>query len=183
MLGTLKRGKEKRGTKLGAPRFATIADIGKERIRRVIAKLRSDQRPGEDLGFRVFKQADSNFRDVDPAAYVRNGRLIVDPLKPGWEPLAVVWEIALSEGLPLTSQVNCATKRRGKQSQTAYAVMDATPGHEQAVLVCLDPVVWPWFPKAFELHRFLGLLVICRDCAISEAVGRKLETQCQLRVF
>lgn len=35
--------------------FATIAEIGKERIRRVIGRLGQERAPAEDLGFKVFK--------------------------------------------------------------------------------------------------------------------------------
>lgn len=183
MLGSIKRGREKRGSVFGAaPRLSTLAEIGKERIRRVIARMRKDQRPNEDLGFRVFKQCESSFRaGPDPDAFIRAGRLIVDPLKPGWEPLAVVWEIALSEGLPLTSQIRRGEKRKGRQRQTVYAVIDATPNQEQALMVCLDAVVYPWLPSAFRLQPHNVL--ICRDCAISEKAGHKLESRCKLLVF
>lgn len=52
----------------------TIADIGKERIRRVVDKMQSDREgeldlsdreTPEDLGFRVYKLAESNFRQWD----------------------------------------------------------------------------------------------------------------------
>ena len=55
----------------GNPQFPTIADIGKERIRRVISTIRSEdegkldlplREEPEDLGFRVFKLAPSNYK-------------------------------------------------------------------------------------------------------------------------
>ena len=54
--------------------LCTIADIGKERIRRVVEKMQSeregeldlsDRETPEDLGFRVYKLAESNFRQWD----------------------------------------------------------------------------------------------------------------------
>jgi adenine-specific DNA-methyltransferase len=53
----------------GSPDYPTIADIGKERIRRVIKKLNDDENgklkaedaPPQDRGFKAFKLTSSNF--------------------------------------------------------------------------------------------------------------------------
>ena len=53
------------------PQFSTIAEIGKERIRRVIQRMQeeSDDKPNEaramfaDLGFKVFKLEQTQFKD------------------------------------------------------------------------------------------------------------------------
>lgn len=78
----------------GNQQFSTIAEIGKERIRRVIAcmkKEREDQlaldKP-EDLGFKVFKLAPSNYKQwqgdlsglQDPTGLVHQAELFADPL-------------------------------------------------------------------------------------------------------
>jgi adenine-specific DNA-methyltransferase len=53
------------------PQFPTIAEIGKERVRRVVAAMKheeesklslSTREKPEDLGFRVFKLAPSNYK-------------------------------------------------------------------------------------------------------------------------
>ncbi len=90
------------------PQYPTIADIGKERIRRVIAKLRSENqdklglttREGpEDLGFRVFKLSPSNYKQwksidaSDPEAYSKQLELFADLLVENWEPVNVLWEV------------------------------------------------------------------------------------------
>jgi len=78
--------------------FPTIADIGKERIRRVITKLQKEKEgkldlearnTPEDLGFRVFKLAESNYKpwtgveERNPEGYTRQIELHIDPLIPG----------------------------------------------------------------------------------------------------
>ena len=45
--------------------YKTITEIGKERIRRIINKLEEEKKDNEDLGFKVFKLSESNFRTPD----------------------------------------------------------------------------------------------------------------------
>ena len=85
--------------------FPTIADIGKERIRRVVKKL-AKEKSGEldlkardvpeDLGFKVFKLAESNYRPWSGAdlkageGYAKEMELYTDPLLDGWKPEKVI---------------------------------------------------------------------------------------------
>ncbi|MBS4058913.1 MAG: site-specific DNA-methyltransferase, partial [Bacteroidetes bacterium] len=99
----------------GNPQFSTIAEIGKERIRRVVARAKKE-REGQlaldkpiDLGFKVFKLATSNYKqwDADPAGLqdptglVRQAELFNDPLVAGWQSENVLYEVALKEGYGL----------------------------------------------------------------------------------
>ena len=94
--------------------FPTIADVGKERIRRVVAKLKKDNQGKldfkdgerlEDLGFKIFKLARPNIQrwsldaDRDPAAYAEKLSLFNDPLAAGASTENVLYEIALSRGV------------------------------------------------------------------------------------
>ena len=103
----------------GRADFPTIADITKARVRRAIDKVAKEtkgQLPlgaggGEDLGFRVFKLADSNFTAWDSGAskdvqqlgeqlslhmqHVQKGRTGAD----------ILYEILLKSGFPLTAPV------------------------------------------------------------------------------
>ncbi|MBM3216571.1 site-specific DNA-methyltransferase, partial [Candidatus Poribacteria bacterium] len=87
--------------------FQTVADIGKERIRRVIAKVQQERDESlplngnaEDLGFRVFKLAESNFRqwkaveEHDFETWMRQMELFVDPLLPDTAVESAIFEIA-----------------------------------------------------------------------------------------
>jgi adenine-specific DNA-methyltransferase len=107
----------------GQQDYATIADIGKERIRRVIARLQEadaeeltalqQRTTPEDLGFKLFKLTVSNYvpwtggGGSDPAAYLHQLSLFTNPLLKGWKPVNVLWEIALREGFGLTASGLC----------------------------------------------------------------------------
>ena len=104
--------------------YNTIADIGKERIRRVIAQMqqeREGQLPlletretPEDLGFKVFKLAPSNYRpwrgvvDDTPDAYEQQMALFTNPLVDGWAAEDVIYEVALKEGYGLNCHIEPA---------------------------------------------------------------------------
>jgi adenine-specific DNA-methyltransferase len=103
----------------GRADYPTIADIAKERIRRVAGKLGGNRKgapaadgiPTQDHGFRVFKLADSNILPWDSGATedveVLESRLDgqVDPIRPGRTDEDIVFEVILNSGFPLTVQV------------------------------------------------------------------------------
>jgi adenine-specific DNA-methyltransferase len=101
----------------GREDYPTIADIGKERIRRVIAKLKKEKAARlpsgetEDLGFRVFKLAASHHKlwagvaEKEPTGYGKEMGLFQDPLLPGWSAENILWEVALKEGFCLNSKI------------------------------------------------------------------------------
>jgi adenine-specific DNA-methyltransferase len=169
--------------------FATIADIGKERIRRVIAQrtqedegkmpLETRETP-EDLGFRVFKLAESNFRswngvDEDtPEAYAQQMAMFSDSLVDNWKAEDVIYEVALKEGYGL----NCAIEPvAGITGNTVYCVAD--PDREQSFHICLDNALQP------ETLQVLNLspddLFICRDVALDDEAAANLALQCRLK--
>ncbi len=93
----------------GREDYATIADIGKDRIRRVVAKMKKEQEgklaidAPQDLGFRVYKLAESNMKpwkgtdEKDPEKYAKTMEMFLDPLVEGWKPQNVIAEVALKE--------------------------------------------------------------------------------------
>lgn len=109
--------------------YKTIADIAKERIRRAGAKIRGEveaeqvKQSGElglagtpevkmpDLGFKVFKLEDSNFKQwrkttAATLAEVEQQMLdLVDPVKPGAEIENIVYELLLKSGKDLNSKI------------------------------------------------------------------------------
>ena len=103
----------------GREDYPTIADIAKERVRRVIKKL-NDEDAGkldldgarkQDRGFRVFKLAESNFNPWnaevphDAPALERQLDLHVDHLGEGRTPDDILHEILLKNGFSLTTPV------------------------------------------------------------------------------
>ena len=85
--------------------FKTIADIGKERIRRAANQL------GDKNGFKVFRLDESNFKvwDSTPTADVkeiqRRLEMHVNHLNPKSSKEDILYEILLKAGHPLTTSI------------------------------------------------------------------------------
>ncbi len=171
--------------------LTTIAEIGKERIRRVIKKLKdeakgklefTDREAPEDLGFKVFKLAESNYRpwngveDKNGEAYARTMEIFAAPLLPGWKPMNVIYEVALKEGYSLTCSVE---EVPGSVGNTIYRVTDADRG--QSFLVCLDDKLKAAAVKALGLKK--DDLFICRDVALTDEQAANLALQCKLKTI
>jgi adenine-specific DNA-methyltransferase len=104
----------------GNPDYPTIADIGKERIRRVIeklneednGKLRAEDESPQDRGFKVFKPTSSNFKIWDgaeasekPEQLAAQLRAFAENVLPDRSREDILYEILLKSGLPLTAEV------------------------------------------------------------------------------
>ena len=116
--------------------YPTIADITKERVRRVIAKLNKEKREvdGEDRGFRVFKLAESNFNIWDAqgsrqlGAFLEQLQLHVDNVRDDRSAEDVLFELLLKSGYPLSATIETL-------DLTGKRVFSVAEG---ALLVCLD---------------------------------------------
>lgn len=112
----------------GRADYPTIADITKERVRRVIAKL------GKGDGFRVFKLAESNFTTwdaglaQDPDALSQQLQLHVNHVRPDRTDEDLLAEILLKSGYPLPVAVERLT--------LGGAVVHSVDGGR--LLVCLE---------------------------------------------
>jgi adenine-specific DNA-methyltransferase len=166
----------------------TLADVSKARLRAVIAK-KADARQGElelkdemPEGFRVFKLAESNLKrwsgiaSKDPATYAQELLRFADPLVPGWEAEALIWEIALREGYSLTSRVE---KLPGPDGQTFWRVTDSD--RDQFFYACLDASLTLEAVTPLELTP--GVLFVCRDRALDDTLAANLALQCRLKVI
>ncbi|MFH2054703.1 MAG: site-specific DNA-methyltransferase [bacterium] len=124
------------------PGYPTIAEITKERVRRSIKVLRKkdegtldfEKRDRQDLGFRVYKLTESNFKPWN-AEVPHNGKALEDQLelhvnhiRKGSSAEDILSEILLKSGFPLTTPVE-TLKLEGK---TVYSIADG------ALLICLD---------------------------------------------
>jgi len=99
--------------------YKTIAEIGKERIRRVIKKIEEDQdgkldldgnAGKQDFGFKGFKLRESNFKIW--RTKIKNEEQLVEQLQQHLEPLDknaktvdVLYELLLKSGVPLTAKI------------------------------------------------------------------------------
>ena len=97
----------------------TIADIGKERIRRVSKKIKTEAATSDmDLGLKVFKLKNSNFKIwrgdvVDTAEDLeRQMDLLKDPVKPEAREQNLLWELLLKSGYDLNTKI--AEQKAGK---------------------------------------------------------------------
>jgi adenine-specific DNA-methyltransferase len=134
----------------GRSDYATIADITKERVRRVIKKLDDkDAQAGkqlsltdkaavvpkpQDRGFRVFKLAESNFKpwnaDIpkDAKALTEQLELHIDHIRSGRGEADLLYEILLKTGYPPTTPVETIQLA----SKTVYSAAGG------AFLICLE---------------------------------------------
>ncbi|MBX9891546.1 MAG: site-specific DNA-methyltransferase [Chitinophagaceae bacterium] len=107
--------------------YKTIADISKERIRRVIKKIKVENEEennkklaeldfGEkeekllDLGFKSFKLTNSNFKiwrggEINEGNLVQQLEVFTNPVKQGSDFSAMLFELLLKLGYPLTAAV------------------------------------------------------------------------------
>jgi adenine-specific DNA-methyltransferase len=129
------------------PEYPTIAEIGKERIRRVIKKIKEEQAQqldlaeGEpqDLGFKVYKLARSNlkiwkdYKGDDIQALQTQLFEHENKLVDGWTEEKVITELQLLEGFPLDSKVELAPDF---QSDKVFCVSHEDIEHR--LFICLS---------------------------------------------
>jgi len=149
----------------GRTDYRTIADICKERIRRVIKKL-NDEDAGKldmhrgarlDRGFRVFKLSESNFKTWDaqvehePKALEGQLELHIDHIRDERTNDDILYELLIKSGFPLTTNVKTLTL----EGKSVYSVSDG------AMLLCLERKL------TLELIRSMAAMkperVVCLD--------------------
>lgn len=122
--------------------YKTIADITRERVRRVIKKLNKEDEgelglDGEkqDRGFKVFKLAESNFKtwesgspQGDPAKLTKQMELHINHIRDNRTQDDILFEILMKSGFPLTTSIE-------KLSLVGKTVHSAAGG---GLLICLE---------------------------------------------
>jgi adenine-specific DNA-methyltransferase len=118
--------------------YKTIADIGKERIRRAGEKILQDNADKDDIenldiGFKVFKLSSSNIKpwDADFDNLEETLLNIVDNIKEERTEDDVLYEILLKYGLDLTVPI----EERQIAGKTVYAIGFG------ALVICLDDMI------------------------------------------
>ncbi len=162
----------------GKPDYPTIAEIGKERVRRVIARMQaadagkldlSTRSTPEDLGFRTFRLVASSYKRWQPvtqADFINKIAEQRDPLADGWQPEPLLWELALREGYSLATTIDALT-------DGLYRVAD--PDKQQAMLVSLSATS-PQLTTV-PLDGISLLLVRDRDLDDSQLANLKLQAK------
>ena len=133
-------------------------------------------------GFRVFKLAESNLKrwsgitSKDPEVYAQELMKFADPLMPGWESEALVWEVALREGYSLTSRVE---KLPLVDGHTFWRITDSD--RDQYFYACFDGSLSLEVVTGLELTP--DILFVCRDQALDDTLAANLALQCRLKVI
>ena len=118
--------------------YKTIADIAKERICRAAKEIAKEENPDKvqnvDLGFKVFKLDESNFKiwNNDQNDFKKNParqlEFNIDHIKPDSSVEDILFEILLKDGLPLTTKI----EKKQFAGKDVYSIEDDT------LLICLD---------------------------------------------
>jgi adenine-specific DNA-methyltransferase len=175
-------------TKTGAEALSlgmrTIADIGKERLRRVSKQLRQGRNKNstEDLGFRVMRLAQSNFRawkDYEGDNVNRIIELFAEaehPLNDEWTPAGLLIETMLLEGFPLDAkQISLGSVKRNK-------VMEVTTDYGTNKLVaCFDDRLHADTIMALDLAE--TDVFVCFDRALTDEAKIRLADRCILKTI
>lgn len=139
--------------------FKNIADIGKERIRRVIKKIKDEQdgqlfkKDGLDLGLKVFKLTTSNFKVWDGSSedIKKQLELSVNHIKDGASKEDILYEILLKTSFELTTPI----KEIDISSKKVYSIEDG------GMLVCLEDDITR--DLIDEMVKLEPLRVVCLD--------------------
>lgn len=150
----------------GREDFPTIADICKERVRRVIQKLNKEDEgklpleaeQKQDRDFKVFKLTESNFKTWnanvptgDVAALEQQLELHIDHIRDGRTAEDILYEILLKSGFPLTTPVE-------QLSVAGKTVYSAAGG---ALFTCLERELTLDLIRAMAEHK--PERVVCLD--------------------
>ena len=162
----------------GRDDFVTIADIGKERIRKVIKKIEkghaakekdaenklpgmTEEKTGLNLGFKVFKLDKSNFNIWD-GTVDENGdvpgqiEMFIDHIDPDSSDEDILFEILLKSGFELTTKIE-ELDLAGKK---VYSIAD------NALLICLDRKLTK--EVITEMTRLQPARVVCLDAGFAD---------------
>ena len=215
------------GSVAAKAKYKNIAEIGKERVRRVSQRMKAN--PGgngngkkngnskkngngngegqlalaleiratpEDLGFRVFKLAASNYKPKEMLppgssydALVGQMQLFYDPLVENWQPLNVIYEVAIKSGFGLDCRIEpLPPVTRGGVTSHFWRVSDDEKA--QYFHICLDGQ-----PDAqgngLSLATFESLELnrderfVCREVAIDgdDTLVANIALQCRLNTI
>jgi adenine-specific DNA-methyltransferase len=155
--------------------YKTIADIGKERIRRAIKMLKEEPEENKDLesvsacdrGFRVFKLDKSNFKQwldykgKDPKELTSLFKEHETPLVDSWKPENLLIEVMLQEGFPLDSET-----AELKEYKKNVVIQVTSEFCEHKLLVCFDKKIYPETIGALDIQG--EDIFVCLDSALSD---------------
>ncbi|MCK5509384.1 MAG: site-specific DNA-methyltransferase [Desulfobacterales bacterium] len=154
--------------------YKTIADIGKERIRRAGAKIKEENPEYEgDLGFKVFKLDSSNIRAWNPDRNDLEQTLLehMEHLVEGRSEEDVLYELLLKRGVDLTVPI----KEKTITGKTVYSIgygvlfacLDTSISREQIEDLAMGIIDWHK-----ELKPAGDTQVVFRDSAFANDIAK-----------
>lgn len=177
-------------------RFKTIADIGKERIRRVIqmigeerkSELELNPKSSGTLGFKAFRLDKSNYPDnqfeYDPKkSKEENEKALREYLKKAAQSnlfgagneMDILYENILKEGLSLNAQISESTIGENK----VHHVGDG----KSELFICLDNKILDTAVEALTKPEFKDKILICFDAALNDSAKANLGLHLSLRTI
>lgn len=163
--------------------FKNISEIGKERIRRAGEKIKEENKDKEgiedlDIGFKVFKVADTNIRWFSEA--LKSGQMALDEammtdkdkldFNPGFTDIDVVYEILLRHrDIPLSANV----EKLASIGARTYIFADT-------VVVCLEENITERIIDQIAALEPMPTKVIFRDSAFGDDISLKTNSMLRL---
>jgi adenine-specific DNA-methyltransferase len=150
--------------------YKTIAEIGKERIRRAGKKIKEESpltTQNLDIGFRVFKVDTSNMKDVyytPDELKQENLELFKDHIKPDRSPDDLLFQVFIDWGLDLTKPIAKETI----DGKTVFIV------DTNDLIACFDSGITEELVKKLAAHKPLRV-VFCDDAFGSDSVKINVE--------
>jgi adenine-specific DNA-methyltransferase len=160
--------------------YKNIAEIGKERIRRVAKRLKektpSDKLLIQDLGFTSFKLSHSNFKDWGNSIeknFIELEDLFKQhesPTVDGSKAECLIIEIMLLEGFPLDARIKGISEFKSNEVK-----LISSEFHDHQLIICLDERIKEDTINRLELRK--KDIFICLDTAISDQDKLRLSDQ------
>lgn len=161
----------------------TIADITKERIRRVIGGYGDNPQP-LDTGFKVFKLSKSNYKlweekEINTydqqSLFKQMEEMIENPLIEGAKDIDIVYENVLKEGFDLNRPISIFEIAANK----FYKVEENT----RVMYVCLDKKLYE--ETIFELtsDKYKENLLVCLDSAVTDSDKQNIAAYMRLKTI
>ena len=165
--------------------YETIADICKERIRRAAKKIKEENRQQkltgtkQDLGFKVFKLAKSNYRiwddydGKDPEELKKQAELFSKPLVDGYDDTDVIYEVIVKEGYGLNSRI----EKVDVSTNMVYRVTD----DNSSFFITLDAKIDAKTLDGLDLSKDTTL--VCIDDSLDNSQKNNISMRCNLKTI
>lgn len=163
--------------------YKTIADISRERIRRVGRKIGDGK---GDIGFKSYKLAPSNYRQWQSVTdeegvkgFLNQSKLFLDnPLVDSYNQMSVISEILLKEGFDLNTTVISVDKKDTDLPWSYYIIADKSPEDtiSKSIVVTFAEKI---LQKDLENPKIKAVdLFVCFDSAVDDTakinIGRSI---------